>query len=68
MQLKLDNRVSTFFGKDLPDLLAICSFCGCFIVFVCLSFLCVGLDVKLIVPVAELFLYLHLLSTRTGRE
>ena len=24
------------FGKELPTLLAICSFCGCLIVFVCL--------------------------------
>ena len=57
-------------GKELPTLLDIYSFCGCFIVFVCLSLWCLGrggraggggggLDVDLIVSVPEL-LYTYL--------
>ena len=32
IQLSLGNRTATIFGKKLPALLAICSFCGCLIV------------------------------------
>ena len=53
IQLSLGNRVPTFLG----NLLVICSFCCCFIVFVCLSLWCWGPDVDLIVSVPE-FLYL----------
>ena len=42
--------------RRLP-LLAICLFCGCFIVFVCLSLWCWGLNVDLTVSVSE-FSYL----------
>ena len=34
--ISLGNRVATIWGKKLQALLAICSFCGCLIVFVCL--------------------------------
>ena len=61
--VKLGNRVCHLFGKELPTLLAICSFCGCFIVFVCFSFLCWGLDVELIISVSEFsYLFCHLLG------
>ena len=41
----------------MPTLLASCSFCGCLIVFICLSLCCLGLDVHLTVSVPE-FTYL----------
>ena len=50
---------SVQFGKELLTLLAVCLFCGCFIVFVCLSLWCWGLDVDLIVSVPD-FSYLFL--------
>ena len=37
----------------MATLLAICSFCCCFLVFVCLSLWCWGLDLDLIVSVIE---------------
>ena len=51
--ISLGNRVATFLGNKLPALLAICSFCGCLIVFVCLYVWCWGVDVDLIVSVPE---------------
>ena len=51
--ISLGNRVATILGKKLPALLAICSFCGCLIVFVCLYLWCWGLDVDLTVSVPE---------------
>ena len=50
-----------FLAKELPPLLVICSFCGCFIVFVCLSPRCWGLDVDLIESVPE-FSYLFIVK------
>ena len=41
------------FGNELPALLAVCSFCDYFIVFLCLSGWCWGLEVNLIVPIPE---------------
>ena len=41
------------FWKELLTLLAICLFCGCFIVIVCLSRWCWGLNMDLIVSVSE---------------
>ena len=41
----------TYFQKKLPTLLASCSFCGCLIVFVCLSLWCWGIEVDLVVSV-----------------
>ena len=41
----------------MPTMLDICSFCGCFIVFVCLYLWCWEVDVDLIVSVPE-FIYL----------
>ena len=35
--VKFGKQSFHLFGKDLPTLLGICSFCGCSIVFVCLS-------------------------------
>ena len=52
--LSLNNRLATFFGKELPTLLALCLFCGCLILFVYLSFYCSRLDVDLIVSVPEI--------------
>ena len=46
--ISLGNRVATFFGNNC-QLLAICSFCGCFIVFIWLSLWCWGLDADLII-------------------
>ena len=51
--ISLGNRVATILGKKLPALLAICSFCGCLIVFVCLYLWWWGLDVYLTVSVPE---------------
>ena len=48
-------------GKDLPALLAICSFYGCFIVFVYFSLWYWRLDVDLIVSIPE-FSYLFSIS------
>ena len=42
IQVNLGNRVPTFFGKELPTLLAVCTFCGCFIVIVGLYLLVLG--------------------------
>ena len=38
-------------------MLAICYFCGCLFVFICLSLWCWGLDVDLTVSVPSLFIY-----------
>ena len=38
-------------------MLAICSFCSCLIVFICLSLWCWGLDEALIVSVSETLIY-----------
>ena len=51
--ISLGNRVATILGKKLPALLAVCSFCGCLIVFVCLYLWCWGLDMDLTVSVPE---------------
>ena len=51
--ISLGNRVATILGKKLPALLAICSFCGCLIVFVYFYLWCWGLDVDLTVSVPE---------------
>ena len=51
--ISLGNKVATILGKMLPALLAICSFCGCLIVFVCLYLWCWELDVDLTVPISE---------------
>ena len=40
-------------------MLAVCSFCGSFIVFICPSLWCYGLDVDLVVLVSELFYLLY---------
>ena len=40
IQLNLGARVLTCFRKELPAPLAICSFCGCLIVFVCFFLWC----------------------------
>ena len=52
IQLSLGNS-SHLFGKELSTLLVVCSFCGCFIVFVCFSLWSWGLDVDLILLVPE---------------
>ena len=69
IQLRLGNKSWHFFwgggggggggGEELTTLSAICSFCGCLIVFVCLSLWCWGPDVDLIalVPVFTYLLY-----------
>ena len=62
IRLCLGNRVPTFWGKMLTTLLAVCLFCGWFIVFVCLSLWCWRLDVDLIVSVPE-FSYLLWLNS-----
>ena len=49
----LGKRVAIILGKKLPALLAICSFCGCLIVFFCLFLWFWGLDVDLTVSVPE---------------
>ena len=36
--ISLGNGVATILEKQLPDLLAICSFCGCLIVFSVFTF------------------------------
>ena len=41
----------------MPNLLAICLFCGCFIVIVCLSLWCWELDVEQILLVPEFSLF-----------
>ena len=53
IQLSMGNIGATFLGKELPALPAICSICGCFIVFVCLSLWCWCFHVALIVSVPE---------------
>ena len=51
--ISLGNGVATILGKKLPALLAICSFCGCLIVFFCLYLWCWELDMDLTVSVPE---------------
>ena len=50
IQVRLGNRFATFLWKELPTLLAICSFCGCFIVFVCLFPWGFAIDLTVSVP------------------
>ena len=58
LYIKFEEQSSHFFEKELPILLVIWLLYGCFIVFVCLSLWCWGLDVDLIVSVPE---FSHLL-------
>ena len=55
--VKFGKHSYYLFEKELPTLLAICSFCGCLIVFVCFSLRCWGLDIDLIVSVHK-FIFL----------
>ena len=48
------------FGKELPTMLAISSFCGCLIVFVCLSLWCWGPDKDVIVSNPDFIVCLSL--------
>ena len=56
---KFEYQSCHLFGKGFPTLLAICSFCGCLIIFVCLSLWCWGLDVDLVVSVPECIYLLY---------
>ena len=59
---KFGQQSSHLFGKELPALLVICSFCGCFIVFVCVFWLlCLRLDVDLIV-LGHIFTFKHFID------
>ena len=52
-QQVLVRELPPFFGKKLPALLDICSFCGCLVVFFCLFLWCWRLDVDLTISVPE---------------
>ena len=64
-QLSLGNRCLFVLVKGLPTLLAICLFCGYFIVFVCLSLWCWELDVDLILSVPEFSYLLSIILNNT---
>ena len=62
------SRVAALFGKGLPTLLGIYSFCGCLFVLVWLSLLCLELDVGWIVTAPEFtcLLYVYILKIQTA--